>query len=112
MLECATRQSGPISKLPPEILSLTFSFVLEARVDFRVFPTYSFSQVSERWRIVALNASCLWRTLARNVRWATAMVERSRGTELSVDDLSSCGDFSQTTLLVLEKSACVESQGQ
>ena len=33
-----------------------------------------------------MDTSCLWRALARNVRWATAMVERSRGAELFVDD--------------------------
>ena len=33
-----------------------------------------------------MDTSCLWRALARNVPWATAMVQRSRGTELLVED--------------------------
>ena len=35
---------------------------------------------------MAFDTPCLWRTLARNVPWATEMVVRSRGADLFIDD--------------------------
>jgi hypothetical protein len=93
-------QSDATARLPPELLGAIFTFgnMFEERSEsFKKHFPLVVSQVSARWRDVALHTSSLWKDIfiQGNLVTATELVdaylERSRGCLLDIDlDLDNC----------------------
>ena len=81
-------QFALVSRLPPEVLSIIFSYVAaQPGPDYPVpclLNRYSFSHVSQTWRSVALNAPTLWHVLPFSIPWAEVMIERSKAVSLVI----------------------------
>ena len=81
---------SPVSRLPPEILARTFSFIASDELpgfDSRLrLGWIKVSHVCSRWRHVALDNSVLWATIAFDLgpQWVLSMVERARQVPLVV----------------------------
>src|SRR5262245_20531692 len=90
----------PTYCLPSELISLIFNFgrILEVRSDrFKTHFALAVSQVSARWRAIALHTPTLWKDIfiQANLITATELVEayleRSRDCLLDIDlDLDNC----------------------
>ncbi|KDQ20184.1 hypothetical protein BOTBODRAFT_62512 [Botryobasidium botryosum FD-172 SS1] len=74
----------PISRLPPEIYSLIFELV--DRVDPLDLSRWQISQVSKRWREIALNTPRMWARIDGSPLGLTKIcVSRSKGALLMID---------------------------
>ena len=85
-LKSRRNELSPVSRLPPEVLCIIFSFIEDRNISHRSPESWiNFSRVSQQWRSLALSAPELWTNIPINYpRWTQEMLIRSKMAKLTI----------------------------